>query len=277
MPIRRIYLPQKTKSPFRYPGGKSRVRDRILALMPRDTLEYREPFVGGGSVFFGLQKPCKAWLNDVNSPLMAVYLALRDRPEQFIASCRNLVCSVDTFNRLARDVKGDQALRYYFINRTIWGGRVVLSKEMATRIRPTCYTWPEGWKVVHKNVLERASYKLQGVTLTIGDFVRLFESPGANVWIYADPPYFRNDSLSKLDRQYEKLFLRKDHKRFQRAVEETEHRVCVSYDDVDVVRDWAAKAGLFLIEESWTYSGNNRRKKQKGKELLLTNYDPQSL
>lgn len=35
---------------FRYPGGKSKVRSRILNLAPETYAKYREPFVGGGGV-----------------------------------------------------------------------------------------------------------------------------------------------------------------------------------------------------------------------------------
>jgi len=40
------------KSPLRYPGGKSRAVQRLLALVPDVFDEYREPFVGGGLFSF---------------------------------------------------------------------------------------------------------------------------------------------------------------------------------------------------------------------------------
>lgn len=42
---------EKIKSPLRYPGGKSKALKEILPLIPEFT-EYREPMVGGGSIFF---------------------------------------------------------------------------------------------------------------------------------------------------------------------------------------------------------------------------------
>jgi len=38
------------KSPLRYPGGKSRSVEQIASQIP-DFQEFREPFLGGGSVF----------------------------------------------------------------------------------------------------------------------------------------------------------------------------------------------------------------------------------
>ena len=39
------------KSPLRYPDGKSKALEQILPLIPHFE-EFREPFLGGGSVFF---------------------------------------------------------------------------------------------------------------------------------------------------------------------------------------------------------------------------------
>ena len=38
------------KTPLRYPGGKSRVAKRLITKFPKNIGEFREPFVGGGSV-----------------------------------------------------------------------------------------------------------------------------------------------------------------------------------------------------------------------------------
>ena len=43
------------KSPLRYPGGKSRAVKLISSLVPQFD-EFREPFVGGGSVFIYLKQ-----------------------------------------------------------------------------------------------------------------------------------------------------------------------------------------------------------------------------
>ena len=55
------------KSPLRYPGGKSRAVKLIATLLPEFD-EYREPFLGGGSVFIRA-KQCfpdkKFWINDL--------------------------------------------------------------------------------------------------------------------------------------------------------------------------------------------------------------------
>lgn len=59
------------KSPLRFPGGKSRAVERIIALLP-PFREFREPMVGGGSVFFRVRQmyPNRSyWINDLNYEL----------------------------------------------------------------------------------------------------------------------------------------------------------------------------------------------------------------
>jgi DNA adenine methylase len=59
------------KSPLRYPGGKSRAVDLISSLVP-DFDEYRESFLGGGSLFINLKQifPNKVfWINDLYEEL----------------------------------------------------------------------------------------------------------------------------------------------------------------------------------------------------------------
>ena len=52
--VEKMIIP-KTKSPLRYPGGKSKALKQILPIIP-SFKEFREPMVGGGSVFFALKQ-----------------------------------------------------------------------------------------------------------------------------------------------------------------------------------------------------------------------------
>ena len=57
------------KSPLRYPGGKSKAINQITEYLPNNFSAFREPFVGGGSVFIYLKQKfpqIKFWINDLN-------------------------------------------------------------------------------------------------------------------------------------------------------------------------------------------------------------------
>ncbi len=69
----------KVKSPLRYPGGKSKAIKQILPHIPENIKEYREPFIGGGSVFLAIRELFgnninKYWINDLNFDLYCFWL-----------------------------------------------------------------------------------------------------------------------------------------------------------------------------------------------------------
>ncbi len=60
---------------FRYPGGKARFCSQIMKIAPAHYGEYREPFVGSGSIFFGIRLDIPRWINDLDTNLFQVHLA----------------------------------------------------------------------------------------------------------------------------------------------------------------------------------------------------------
>ena len=124
---------------FRFPGGKTRknIRNRILAKAPKKFQSYREPFVGGGGIFFSIPRNVQRWINDIDKNLVSVYSALKSRPGQFIAKCQMILPHEEgevltsarpggkklynarlkeVFDKFSFDDEMDQALRYFFVN-----------------------------------------------------------------------------------------------------------------------------------------------------------------
>jgi site-specific DNA-adenine methylase len=71
------------KTPLRYPGGKSRACVKMDQYIPdlRDFKEYREPFLGGGSVAIHITKKyphLNVWVNDLYEPLVNFWKTLQD-------------------------------------------------------------------------------------------------------------------------------------------------------------------------------------------------------
>jgi hypothetical protein len=65
-----------------------------------------------------------------------------------------------------------------------------------------------------------------------------------------------------------------DHEKFRDAVLASDHKVCISYDDHELVRDLFKESdGFRLYAETWKYSGTGKQVKDDGQELIITNYD----
>ena len=277
-------------SPLRYPGGKNRVAKRFTQYFPEHT-DYREIFAGGAAVFF--QKPLarKNWLNDLHYGLYAFYVAVRDRFDEFAALCReqtgDLRSRFDYWvsRRNLMEADGDEdilerAVQYFFINRTVWGGRVVYDAARASRLY---FSNPQGLGNIEKKLshLRQVSAKLQGVRVTCLDFTECLSNVVADTFVYADPPYFRDSTCSPTDKLYDQSFDVQDHIRLAEALRNTPAKVMLSYDDCPQVR--RLYDGWNLIELTWKYAGRYavtkdakiagmKEKKVDGRELLIMNY-----
>lgn len=274
------------KSIFRYPGGKSKkaIKNWIMSFRPSDATSYREPFVGGGGIFF--ETSGKRWINDLNEGLIQVYLALRDRSSVFIKKCRSISPAktddkltepgknggqrknkrlYDFFEYIKLNEKEDQALRYFYVNRTCYAGRVNYS--IPSRLY---FSNPSGWNIVNTDILEEAANHLVGVKITCKSYEDVLFEDGEKVWIYIDPPYVCNTSMKKTDQLYEHNFSLQQHLDLADKISRCRHKVAISYDNSDFVRE--LYRGFNIHENKWKYCGTSLAKKRIGSELLITNY-----
>jgi DNA adenine methylase len=251
------------QSIFRYPGGKSKaaIRNWILSQIPSDTLEYREPFVGGGGVFFGINPKLKRWINDRHPQLISVYRALQQN-NGFITECKKIKASKQVFTAFKSD---KSALSYLFLNRTSFWGRV--NYDMPTRV---FFSNPQGWNISRTQRLEEAALHLHNVKITCGDYERLLKEPGPKVWLYLDPPYVANTRMTDGNKLYQHNFTEEDHVRLARLVKQCQHQVCISYDDYPEIR--SLYRGFRVVKRNQTYCGSNLTTKPKKTELLILNY-----
>ena len=114
---------------FRFVGGKYYALKKLKLFwnVPHD--EYREPLVGGGSVFFAKPKAKINWLNDLDKELITTYSVMQDE------TMRNKMIGLVTKEKTTKDrhrqiknstyPKNDElavAYRYYYLNRTSYSG-----------------------------------------------------------------------------------------------------------------------------------------------------------
>ena len=283
---------------FRYCGGKNKksIREKILSKAPLFYSSYREPFIGGGGIFWQIDTGVERWINDLDKDLISVYLALRERPEDFIKKCREIKPAEknepltssrpggkEIYNKRLKEVfddfltnpNTDRALKYFFFNRTNWGGRTDY-----TRPSRMYFSNPSGWNIVKKDALEKAAQLLKNVRITNEDYNCLLEEPGNDVFAYLDPPYLVNTGFNDGSLLYRHNFTIEDHTRLAQNVQKCPHKVLLSYDDDKdgIIRGLYSGANFNIYEEEWTYCGTSsseevkNKKKKIGKELIITNY-----
>lgn len=261
--------PDYVKSPFRYAGGKFYALKHIMPFIdcvPHD--EYREPFVGGGSVFFAKKKVKYNWINDLETELIKVYQAFSDKNivNQISSRLVNEVATRQRFNEV-KDWQPTSALdeiyRTYYINRTSYCG--IINKP-AWGYKEKKSSPPSNWRKFLLDIYP----KLQGVTISNMDFSEVIAAPkqGKDVLLYLDPPYFKADQK----RAYTKPFELEDHIRLAEQLRHTDYYFCLSYDDVEEVKELYSWA--YIHQKSWLYNTANKKGEARtmGKELVITNY-----
>ncbi len=264
---------KKITTPLRYPGGKARALKKILPLIPKEFSEYREPFLGGASLFLALKQmhpEAKFRINDFNYNVYCFWITLKEKPDQLIAAIKEIKGKcIDGKNlhlKLAHSNASGvfgRALRFYVLNRITYSGIADCggySRE----------SFEKRFTSSKIEKLESLSRLLQNVEITNESYEFLLRQDGNNVFIFLDPPYWnaRNFSLYGKNGNMNRFF---DHKYFAENVKECQHKCLITCDDSDLINNLFN----FAHVEQWEmkYSGMHKSQAVEGKELFITNYN----
>lgn len=267
------------KSPLRYPGGKSRVAEKIAVLLP-DFEEFREPFVGGGSVFFCLRRKFprkKFWINDVYTDLAVFWQQMQKNFVAVIKQIQNWKTRFQNgreLHQFLRENKTDfdetrQAAAFFVFNRITFSGTTEAGgfSQQAFEKRFTESSVER---------LKKIPEVLSNVRITNFDYQKVLDEKGEKVSIFLDPPYF-SATKSALYGKNGNLHKSFNHAKFAGSLKNCRHKWLLTYDDSAFIRQNFSFANV----ESWdlTYGMRNVTKKseQKAAELFISNYQLNSI
>lgn len=187
----------KFKSPLRYPGGKSRVAEKIAAGLAKATKHpsrpIASPFFGGGSVELRLaEKGFQVRGTDIFYPVARFWQVLKHQPQELHAAVSEFLPGVDqqAFKLLQEELrhlnetKGDPmrtATLFFVINRSSFSG-TALSGGMS----PGCPRFTQS------SVNRLLQVDLSNVEVIHGDYWSdLLDPELGHEWsaVFADPPY----------------------------------------------------------------------------------------
>lgn len=262
------------KSPLRYPGGKSRAVQRIVSLLPNFE-EFREPFVGGGSVFLTLKQlnPNKEfWINDLYADLYKFW----EYSQKDLKAVVNQVSLWKTQFETGRDLyrflsqnlslfQGvEKASAFFVLNRITFSGTIEAGgySEQAFLDRFT------------KTSVERLSFLkevLTDVRITNLDYKEVVEKEGKEVLIYLDPPYFSvtNSFLYGKNGELHKVF---DHERFVQQMKSCNHKWLITYNNCDYIKDLFSFANIQEFSLVYGMKSHSKGSNQVGKEIFISNF-----
>jgi len=261
---------RKSKAIFRYPGGKFKAIKYIKPFWEYSLHnEYREPFLGGGSVYINKPSSEHEWINDIDNDLMAFYRVIADikQRERLISELLKLNITKDYYKELYKSKPSSdyrRALRFYVLNRCSFSGITVWNSyigQMRYNINNT------------QDLIREVGEKLKDIKITSIDFEEVINSKPMRkdnkVFLFIDPPY----AESRQQVAYNHYFNNDDHIRLANTLKKTNYDFLLTYDDCNFIRDlydWA-----YLYERTWTYSVANSRvhhnPRESGNELFISN------
>ena len=186
---------------LKWVGGKRQLITQITELLPSRYATYYEPFIGGGAVFFHLQRK-KVVINDFNSELVNVYKTIQSDVEALIEDLKKHKNESDYFYEIRALDRSDafseltnieKASRVVYLNKTCFNGlyRVNRSGEFNTpfgRYKNPNIVNEITLRAVHEYL------KTNDITILNQDFASIFDNIKKNDFVYLDPPY---DPVSK--------------------------------------------------------------------------------
>ena len=269
------------KTPLRYPGGKSRALKKLAQFYPDISKykEFREPFLGGGSVSLYMTQMyphLDIWVNDLYGHLYNFWKELQHNGKEIADELRQLKAKYNTPDKAkvlfleskeylsgTRTDSSSRAVSFYIINKCSFSGLTESSSfSKAASISNFSIRGierlPEHQKIIQDWKITNLSYD----QLLTDD---------QNTFVYLDPPYDIKVPIYGKRGEMHKHF---NHEEFAEDCDRHTAHMMISYNSSQKLKnrfvDWNAYD--FDLTYSMRTTGDYMKEQSKRKELVLTNY-----
>ena len=248
----------------------------------RDYVEFREPFLGGGSVAIHISKKyphLKITVNDLYEPLINFWLQLQKSGKELEENIKNYksthpepISARELFNESKKRVNDqkfdslERASAFYIVNKCSFSG-LTESSSFSQQASISNFSM----RGIEK--LSGYSELITNWNITNNTYEDLIENDiHDDIFMYLDPPYDIKDNLYGKKGEMHKSF---DHDKFAENCDKSNIDMLVSYNSNQLVKDrfkdWTAAE--FDLTYTMRSVGEYMRDQQKRKELLLLNYE----
>lgn len=183
---------------IKWTGSKRIVAPELLAHMPANFENYYEPFVGGGSMSYFQSNSRRVFCSDIIPPLIGMWLAIRDRPEELLAAYTSHWTKFKAqgkdyyFNLRAEFNKTKNPLDFFFITRLAVGGLIRFNRNgefnsglgygrngiQPHNLKKILFDWHE---------------KIKGYEYHVAPYLEIIPLP--NSFVFCDPPYTGDNEM----------------------------------------------------------------------------------
>lgn len=279
---------------MRYPGGKNKIKNKILDSIINleyfHSMEYREPFFGGGSIGLALIEHGikNIWINDRDPAMACLWTSVLIEPNYLIKKIQSYKPTVESFFSIREELLEideipketsniiDIGFKKFVIHQISFSGLGTKSGgplggvEQKSEYKVGCR-----WSPIHFcKKIEKFHELFKKVKVTHDcctnfDFEVLLKNKSKNYYSYIDPPYFH-----KGNDLYQFGFSSYDHLRLSKCLKSSNAKWILSYDDCKEIRslyEWACVQEIDVNYTITSQKDNVTGKKSSSKkgELII--------
>lgn len=255
---------------IKWNGGKSDELKYIIPHLPTFNT-YIEPFVGGGSLFFYLNRyQQQNIINDIHPDLISLYQSIKNGHANDIYSLMSQYPNNEKTYYYIRDQFPvtnliEQAFVFFYLRKTCYRGMLRYNKQGKFNISFGRY------KTYNFEILKNEHYHrlLNNTDIYNCDFMKLFDKYGQDPqsFIFLDPPYdceFSNYGFCLFNEQKQKL-LCDEFKKFK-------CKCLLVISDTDLIRKLYSDYIVGEYEVKYRFKIKDNRVNKKATHLIIKNY-----
>lgn len=249
------------KPPITRMGGKSKLRNTVIEMIPQHTC-YVELFFGAGWVYFGKEPSKVEVINDIDKELINLFKMIKyhapeiERQLEFEFSGRDVFeeyknCTLEYLTEIHR------AVRFLYLITQSFAGKGN-NYGYGTNTKPS----PQ---IFYKNVLQELKERLRNTYVENLSFEKIIDKYDRDYsFFFCDPPYFETAGYGNTFGEEEQLLLRD-------KLRNIKGKFLLTINDHQQVREWYKEFNIKEVEVNYSIS---RESKARGKysELIITNY-----
>jgi len=305
---KKIHIP---KPILKWVGGKTQIIDKLIVDFPIEMNNYREIFLGGGSVLFTLLSYVKSeiikihgniYAYDLNEPLIYIYKNIQTRHNELYDILQSIIidfneCGNGEINRTPTNIEEAKIAKenYYYWIRSEYNKlcltdkKDVLGSAMFIFLNKTCFrgvfrVGPKGFNVpyghynnpeiINKEHLEEIHNLIQNVVFECCDFATSLTNVEHNDFVYLDPPYAPETDTSFVGYTENGFGIEKHTHLFGLCndINNENKKFMMSNSDVNLVRENFPKEKYNTLSIVCKRSINSKNPESKANEVIIMNY-----
>lgn len=272
-------------------GGKGDLLPTLMPMFPTHMNNYREPFVGGGSVLLAtlgriqsgeITLEGNVYASDINEALIGMYKNIQSQPEALWTETEKWMIPYksypkeiqkdfyyearNAYNAVDKTTLGASAL-FIFLNKTCFRGLYRTNQDAIFNASFGNYTNPE---ILNHDHLMEIHRLIQGVVFQVMDFDAAMKERKEGDFVFMDPPYVPVNQTSFV--QYNKEGFDKHEILFKRCKSLSVRFMLCNSSTALVENEFKGEEGFQIRHVEAKRRVNSKEPGKTAMEVIITNY-----